>query len=233
MVTVLILSQLVSMPVLAATPEMNAQFTEWVVKYLNIGLTPTANEIKDESKILKISLDDAQSDFDLIVSNPNKDAGAKARINHFNLVLNIEYLSGDSKSNTTRILGKKLNSLHKEWYDEREHRQIEACYKTFDAIQGLVKKLADRLDTEGSIANIQKGIPSGKTTSQLADEQEIRFLLSTFDQNEENPDFMPKQWLENLLSNKINPYITRYNASLGGRQTVTPMDKKNAHNILD
>jgi hypothetical protein len=209
------------------------KFEDWMHIYTFNGLVPTEEEIKTEGKYIKLDAQFAKTIFDILVNEPDADQMSNKRLKISVGVSNLGIMATKSKSNTTRLLGVKMVKLNKAYLEERERREAEVCERTADEVINLSHIVMERLKSEKTIEDVYNNLPSGKSISLLSDEQEIRSLLGTFYQKEEDPNFIPRPWVDNLLETKFNPYIDRYNASLGGNNTETITNKKNAHDILD
>ncbi len=235
--SVLVFFSLFTATASAATPEMYEQFDAWINKYIHMGILPTTEELRLKRESLLMDSDDAQQAYETAVQIAKENKVYERYMKFLNLAINVTIKAAESKSNGTLLLGKKMAKLISDSSEEERKRDVDGWDSTFEEIRVLAQKLADRNDAEETIERIRNGIPSGKSQSQIIDEQDIKSSLNAFYQNEADPDFMPKPWVDNFLATKVNPYITRSNTALanakGGKPVEKPIDEKTAHDILD
>lgn len=234
--TVLALASIFSESAFSATFDQIEQITDWILKYERMGLIPTKDELQKKSNSLNMSFEDAQSVLDTTIENHSNRVMFDNSIKLFNAGASTAIVASNSKSNGTRLLARKMTVLLTEYTDEIQKRDADGFSITCKKILDLAQILAYRDDAEKTIEDIRKGIPAGKNQGQLSAENEIKSLLKIFAQNEDNPEFIPMPWVENLLATKVNPYIARWNSeNVGGKSQPLPhvKDSKELHDILD
>lgn len=193
------------------TDEQMNKYNVWAGAYYCMGIYPTIKELQAFSEKSKMDSEDVKALIDDESSRRVMYSACLQLIaGHNSTVL----MAVKSRSNGTKIVARRLSNLVHESMDEINKRDVDGFIKTFDSLRNFYQ-LELRLKAEALIENFKTKIPVAPNQSLVAEEKEINSLLESFYVNEENPDFEPKSWIQDLADKKINPYIVRVNAVRG------------------
>lgn len=217
------------------------QFSDWTTKFLCMGVTPTADEVRAKRESLNMSAEQAKNGLDSAIDTDKRSNNLMFRscMNLYTNSINLIMQTMNSEYQGTRLLAKDMSHLMSDFTEETKKRDVEAFWLTINNMRELALLMSERIDAEDTVANIRKKLPAAKNQIQREAEHEVRASLETFATNENDPSFLPKKWIQNLLDTKVNPYIARWNAdniaARNGQQAPKSQeaDKAKLHNILD
>lgn len=203
-------------------------FSTWVKGYTKDGFLPNADEILMERKRLNLSAEKAQSAYETVANNPRIYDEYKAKNDFIVLLLQTARNAlAESKYKATRTIARIIIKSEEKFREAQKIRDVDACDKGYTVLENFIDPLADRVDTEKTVEEIRKKIPT---------DNDINSALLTYYKNEDNDiNFQPRPFIDQLIKDKVNPYFAKFNASKRNSResTQTQEDKKVLHDILD
>jgi hypothetical protein len=210
------------------------KFSDWTTKFLCMGVTPTAEEARIKGESLHMSAEQVKNGLDSAIDTDKRSNKLMFHtcMSLYNNSINLVMQASNSYFKGTRILASKMAELMKDFTENTRRHDVDSLWLTLDKMRELNIIIADRIDAESTADNIWKKIPTAQNQGQQIDVKEIRDALQTFSKKEDDPSFLPKGWIQDLLDSKVNPYIVRWNAEANGQQAAHT-DNKKLHEILD
>jgi hypothetical protein len=122
--------------------------------------------------------------------------------------------SARSTSATTKLLGKEIELVMKN-YDvaiaKRDPIQFEA---TQEKTRQLMSALAGRIDAEAFVDKINDELPPAQSKELATIRASIMKTIGEFNKTQADKAFDSSGFMEKLLNEKVNPYINKVNAEL-------------------
>lgn len=174
-------------------------FQGWLMKLAGFGVRPSDDEIKvkmDSIRMPPVIFEILEGELPEILPAMQKQADAG---NNW-LIVNAKnaQTARQSKSETTRDMGKKIVKMLDDFRDQQRKRNVEGLAKTKQEIHDLAHKANHRIDSETAIEQAREAAGSDTRISSLIDE----FYVA-----EKNVDFDPLPWVQNFLDKDVNPYL--------------------------